>query len=133
MNAHSDRDPAQASGRSTPPEARTLQVEVKLDRDRLLVCPAGEVDLLTAATLESRILDLLRGGFDRVVVDLRAVTFLDSTGIRVLLSAHHRAREDGRSFSIILGGPATRRPLEILGLTEYLDLEPDGSDGSHAT
>lgn len=108
----------------------TFRVEVKPDRDRMLVSPAGEVDLATADTLESRIVDLLQAGFARVVVDLRAVTFIDSTGIRALLNAHRRARESGGSVSIILGGPATRRPLEIVGVTDYLELEPDESDGT---
>jgi anti-sigma B factor antagonist len=111
------------------PEAPTLQIEVKPDLDRMLVCPAGEVDLATADTLESRIVDVLHNGCARVVVDLRAVTFIDSSGIRALLNAHQRARESGRPISIILGGPAIRRTLEIVGVTDYLELEPDRSDG----
>jgi anti-sigma B factor antagonist len=96
----------------------------------MLVCPAGEVDLATADTLESRIVDLLQNGCARVVVDLRAVTFIDSAGIHALLNAHQRARKSGRSISILLGGRATRRPLEIVGVTDYLELEPDPIDGT---
>jgi anti-sigma B factor antagonist len=112
------------------PEALTLRIEVRPDPDRMLVCPAGEVDLATADTLESRIVDLLQNGCARVVVDLRAVTFIDSAGIHALLNAHQRARKSGRSISILLGGRATRRPLEIVGVTDYLELEPDPIDGT---
>jgi anti-sigma B factor antagonist len=114
-----------------PPAALTHQVEVKRDRDRMLVCPAGEVDLATADTLEGRIVDLLEdGGCERAVVDLRAVTFIDSSGIRAILNAHRRARASGRSISILLGSPAIRRKFEIVGVTDYLEIEPDPSDGT---
>ena len=112
------------------PEVGTLRVRVTWDGDRVLVCPAGDVDLATAGRLESKIVDLLHNGFDRVVIDLRAVTFLDSTGIHALLNAHHRARESNRAVSIILGGRATRRPLELTGATDYLELEPATSAAS---
>jgi anti-sigma B factor antagonist len=97
----------------------------------MLVCPTGEVDLATADTLESRIVDLVEdGGSERAVVDLRAVTFIDSSGIRAILNAHQRARTSGRSISILLGSPAIRRTLEIVGVTDYLEIEPDPSDVS---
>ena len=111
-----------------PVEAPTLQVEVK--PDRILVRPAGELDLATADSLERRIVELLRNGSARVVVDLRAVTFIDSSGIRALLNAQRQAGESGRSMSIILGGPAIRRTLEIAGVTDHLELEPDCRDGT---
>lgn len=110
--------------------AETFHVEVKPDSDRVLVCPAGEVDLATADTLEREIVELVQNGFDRVVIDLRAITFIDSTGIRALLNAHHQARDSGAAVSIILGGPATRLPLDLTGITDYLELDPGTSDGT---
>lgn len=114
-------------------EPGILTIAVKPDRDRVLVCPAGEVDLATAGKLEGQILELLEAGFDHVVVDLRAVTFIDSTGIRALFTTHSHAQATGRSVSLILGGRATRLPLEIAGIIDILEIEPGSgasADGS---
>jgi anti-sigma B factor antagonist len=96
-------------------------IEVKADTGRVLVCPVGELDLATSSGLESTIVDLLERGNQRVVVDLRGLTFLDSTGIRALITAHHRARDLGAHMPLILGGATTRRVLEITGLLGYLE------------
>ena len=121
--AHRSWPPSDLDARAAP-ELGALRVRVTWDDDRVLVCPVGDVDLATAGSLESQIDGLLENGFDRVVIDLRAVTFLDSTGIHALLNAHRRARESNGAISIILGGRATRRPLELTGATNYLDVEP---------
>lgn len=111
-------------------EPGILTIDVKPDRDRVLVCPAGEIDLATAGRLEGQILELLEAGFDHVVVDLRAVTFIDSTGIRALFTTHSHAQATGRSVSLILGGRATRLPLEIAGILNILEIEPcNGASG----
>jgi anti-anti-sigma factor len=97
-------------------------LEIKPDRERVIVCPAGDVDLATAANLQDTIVELLERGFDCVAIDLRGVTFLDSSGIRALIVSHNRARELGARTQVILGGRCTRRPLEITGVLDYLDV-----------
>ena len=59
---------------------------------RLLV--AGEIDMQVAPRLTEAIGDLLRDGHDRVVVDLSAVTFLDSSGLASLVDGYHQAEQD---------------------------------------
>jgi anti-anti-sigma factor len=56
----------------------------------------GEIELVTAGEVESRLLDLLNSGFEAVVLDLREVSFMDSSGIRVLIIAHQCAEERSR-------------------------------------
>ncbi|MBO0746299.1 MAG: STAS domain-containing protein [Candidatus Dormibacteraeota bacterium] len=101
-------------------------LEIKPDRDRVIVCPAGEIDLANASTLQETVVELLERGFGCVVIDLRGVTFLDSSGIRALILSHNRAQELGARTPVILGGPCTRRPLEITGVLDYLDIDPTG-------
>jgi anti-sigma B factor antagonist len=98
-------------------------LEIRPDRDRVIVCPSGDVDLANAGNVEETIVELLERGFASVVVDLRGVTFLDSSGIRALIVAHNRAHELGARMPIILGGRCTRRPLEITGVLGYLDVD----------
>lgn len=97
-------------------------VEVRAAGDRVLVCPSGEVDVATAGAVESRIREQLGRGARHVVVDLTGVTFMDSTGIRLLLVGEANAAGAGARFSVIAGSPASRRPLEICGLLEHLDI-----------
>ncbi|MEA2395719.1 MAG: hypothetical protein QOJ82_3610 [Solirubrobacteraceae bacterium] len=99
-----------------------FRVDVRPDRDRVLVCPIGEIDLATAGAVEQPLLELLDQGFGHVVVDLRAVTFLDSSGVRLLVVAHERARRADARLSLILGSTGSSRALEISGLLDLLEV-----------
>ena len=87
-----------------------------------VVALEGEIDLSTAPEAERRIAEAESAGPERLVVDLREVTFMDSSGLRVLLTAHKRALEAGRGFALVPGGDAVRRLLDVTGLSERLEL-----------
>jgi anti-sigma B factor antagonist len=55
-----------------------------------------------------------------IVIDLRQVTFMDSTGAAALVAADRHAQRDGRSLAIVKGSPQVQRVLEVCGLTEVL-------------
>lgn len=59
-------------------------ISVVPDRDEVAVAPVGELDLGSVDQLERAVAELVDAGFDRIVVDLRRVEFIDSTGLRVL-------------------------------------------------
>jgi anti-sigma B factor antagonist len=99
-------------------------VDVMPDRERVLVRPLGDVDIATAEQLERPVVELIERGFSRVVLDLRGVTFLDSSGVHALVQCRERAEERGARMSIILGGAATRRVLDITGLIDHFEIEP---------
>jgi anti-sigma B factor antagonist len=87
-----------------------------------VVEPFGDVDALTAPQLGRRLLGLLEDGKTKVIVDLSRVTFMDSTGIGVLLHALRRLSvTDGR---LVLVCPTERvlRPFQITGLTRRLPI-----------
>ena len=92
---------------------------------RSVVAIRGELDLATAPDLEKAINERLDAG-DAVIVDLRELQFMDSTGLRVLVQAHGRAGEQGR-FSIVRpppGGPIAKI-LAIAGVESQLDVVDD--------
>lgn len=97
-----------------------LQVDIAPDRERVRVRVAGEIDLATAAEIEQPVLELLDSGFREIVLDLRGVTFMDSSGIRVLVSAHQHAETLGARLSIVVGGSRIRQALELSGALDYL-------------
>ena len=97
------------------------------DRDgRAVVVIRGELDLATAPELEAAIQGRLDEGQD-VVVDLRELEFMDSTGLLVLVSAHARVEGTEQRFLIVrpLPGAPIERILAVAGVEQVLDLVDD--------
>jgi anti-sigma B factor antagonist len=97
------------------------------DRDgRAVVVIRGELDLATAPELEAAIQGRLDEGQD-VVVDLRELAFMDSTGLRVLVSAHARVEGTEQRFLIVrpLPGAPIERILAVAGVEKVLDVVDD--------
>jgi anti-sigma B factor antagonist len=85
------------------------------------VAVQGELDLATAPTLHKHLLPLEPDGVSAVILDLRDLTFIDSTGLRALLSAFSRA--DGQRLAIVGATDAARRLFRITGTERILDEE----------
>jgi anti-anti-sigma factor len=100
-------------------------------RGRFVVTVRGELDLATADRLWSELEPLLSA--DAVVVlDGTEITFLDSSGLRVLLQAGNRAAADGGAFRLVAPQPAVQRVLELAGAGDHLhtrDSVPAALDG----
>jgi anti-anti-sigma factor len=88
-------------------------------RGRFVVTVRGEVDLATADRLWTELEPLLSAEAV-VVLDGTEITFLDSSGLRVLLQAGNRAAADGAAFRLVAPQPAVQRVLELAGTAEYL-------------
>jgi anti-anti-sigma factor len=82
-----------------------------------VITPCGELDLSTAARLEEQL-----AGHCDTVLDLSELTFIDSSGIHLVISTAQRARSEGWSFTVRDPQPAVLRVIELLGLTEHLGL-----------
>jgi anti-sigma B factor antagonist len=91
-----------------------------------VVTPTGELDLSGAAVLEVE-LDRLAAEpeLGAVVLDLRGLEFMDSSGLRLVVMADMRAREAGRRFALIRGGETVHRVFEITRMSERLDFVQD--------
>jgi anti-sigma B factor antagonist len=83
----------------------------------------GKIDAATAPVLDETIARVLRLAPTPLVIDLSAVTYLTSAGLRIL-AATHKAIAKSADFAIVAPSPATRRPMEITGLDELLVLYP---------
>lgn len=99
-----------------------FELEIIPDRDRVIVAPAGEIDLATAPRLQEGIEELLDRGFTQVVVDLHRVEFMDSQGVRVLVLVHRRAEEVGATVTVVLGHTLARTALELSGVLDHLNV-----------
>jgi anti-anti-sigma factor len=112
------------SGDSPPKNFTPFHIDVHPERDVVRVVPVGELDLATAPDLEAQLHELRTSGFERLVLDLRQLRFVDSTGIRVIVTEDQYAGANDREFSLIGGPPAVQRALELCGLLERLQVEP---------
>jgi len=121
-----DGTAAQAVDEPGPAFEVEFSVGVVHDQTGVRVRPAGEVDLATIGCLQERMDDAMAAGRDRVVLDLRAATFFDSTGLRLVLETDHRARDMGTEFVIIAGPPVVQHAFEAAGLRGRLPFA-DGS------
>jgi anti-anti-sigma factor len=63
-----------------------------------------------------------------VVLDLEDLKFIDSTGLRVVLSAHERTRQRGQEFAVTRGSPQVQRLLSITGAGEHLRVIASSDD-----
>lgn len=87
-----------------------------------VVSISGEVDVATAPILRDRLQELAAGGASTVVVDLHQMTFLDSTGLGVLVGALKRCREGGGELCLVAPQPRILKLLDITGLMGVFSL-----------
>jgi anti-sigma B factor antagonist len=112
-------EPKYATTASRPMSGR-FRVDVVPERDVVRVCPAGELDLATVDVVREHVEELVASGFGHLVADLRAVTFLDSTGLRLMIELNACSSADGWRFAIIPGPAAVQRAFELSGLHAVL-------------
>ena len=88
------------------------------DGDACRIKLAGEFDLSGRPLAD----DVLAGvnGASKIVLDLSELEFIDSMGIHFVVTAHQRAQREGRTFTIVPGGPPVTRVFELVGLAEAL-------------
>jgi anti-sigma B factor antagonist len=124
-SAH-DREPAATQFPRS--EIEPFRCEVEPTRTAAHVRPVGELDLATVPIVDDELADLWAVGFPRLVLDLRKVCFLDSTGLRLLMAWTAACQADGIAFRVIQGPPAVQRAIELAGVSDYLTFtSPNGT------
>ena len=97
-------------------------VTIEEQEGAIRVALSGELDISTAQQLED---DLKRVEAQRpelIVLDLRDLAFMDSTGLRLLILADQRAKEEGRRVAIGRGNEMIQRVLHLTRLDERLEI-----------
>jgi anti-anti-sigma factor len=104
-------------------------LEVKTeDRNGLVhVALMGELDLSTVAKVQEELRKVEADAPPTVVVDLSKLTFLDSTGLRCIVTADERARDEGRRVVIVRGPDPVQRVFAITRLEERLEMVDDAA------
>ena len=95
-----------------------------------IVAPTGELDLSGAIMVEAELERLAaEPELVRVVLDLRGLEFMDSSGLRLIALADMQTREAGRQFALIRGSDTVHRVFEITRMSERLEFvdDPEGA------
>ena len=91
------------------------------DSSEVVVTPTGELEMTTAPPLDDELRALRKRGCAHIVVDLRGVTFMDSAGLRVLLSLRNDARRDGFALTLVRGPREVHRVFELTATQGLFD------------
>lgn len=98
-----------------------LQVDQRVEGTAMILRAVGEVDAASVAVLSDQLVHAVEAvtAPGPVVLDLRAVEFLGSAGMAMLIAIHHRCQDQRVGFRV-LAGPFVTRRLELLGLLNFL-------------
>lgn len=110
---------------SERPELGALQIAVTpAEGGELQVILSGELDQSQFPRADAALQGALAQSPQHLVVDMRALWFVDSAGIRALLRAYHQARQQGARFSIRAGEGGSRQVLKLAGLDSLVEADP---------
>jgi anti-sigma B factor antagonist len=93
-----------------------------------VVAVAGEIDLFTAPEFKQRMGTVIEQGVDRLVVDLSATTFVDSSSLGVLIGAHRRLKQRKGSLVVVCDNDSIVKTFKITGLDGVFTLVPSLDD-----
>ena len=107
-----------------------LELKTRLmGADNSVVVATGELDFATRDELVDLLISIEDIGTSGIILDVRALDFIDSAGLHVLIAAHKRALAGGWRFQVVCGPGRVWRALTLSGLTtelHFLSRVPDG-------
>jgi anti-sigma B factor antagonist len=104
------------------PAAADLQITVDVESTRTVLHLAGEIDAASSARLRALLGEQVDERLD-VVIDLSRVTFIDSSGLGVLVGALRRVQEHGHRLVLRAPTASLQRVLEVTGLASAFPVE----------
>jgi anti-sigma B factor antagonist len=114
--------------------ALEINTESRSD-EALVIALTGELDLVNAPRWEEELASIETDPPETLIVDLRGISFIDSTGLRAVIAADQRARAAGRRLVVVGGAPAVDRLFRVTQLVRRLEIvdDPDSVQGSRVS
>jgi anti-anti-sigma factor len=109
-----------------------LDVTTEIDGTTAFLAMDGELDIAGAPRVERELERLEAEEPETLVLDLRRLAFMDSTGLRLVVAADARAREQGRRLVVVRGPEAVQRIFHMTRLDERREIV-DEPDALHAS
>lgn len=105
-----------------------ISFTIQAEREGTVVRVNGDLDVVTASQLRERLADLVRRGHYDLIVDLEAVSFLDSSGLAVLVNALKRARAHDGSVRLVCTSEPLLQIFRITGLNKTFSIHATAAD-----
>jgi len=103
-----------------------MEINVKREGSRSVIYVSGDIDLYTSPRLRETVLELFRKrGQQSVIVDLKEVHYIDSSGIASLVEGLQEARKNQARFVLVGLNEAPRHVLELTRLLNVFEIAPD--------
>jgi anti-sigma B factor antagonist len=104
-----------------------FRVQVANKGEAAIVSISGELDLASSPALQEELDRAAAANSQMLIIDLRELDFMDSTGLSVLVRAHQRIEEQGRQLAMVKGPQQVQRLLSLTGVAERLTVvdEPE--------
>jgi anti-anti-sigma factor len=103
---------------------RRVSVSARAEGTYVVVALAGELEIASAPALREELFSLLRPAASRLVLDLSAVSFADTSGLAMLVGTGHRAGQLGGFLRLAAPAPAVTMVLRLTGLYGQFDIYP---------
>lgn len=97
-----------------------FSVDVQDGEQAVLIGVSGELDLASSPELERELERGTASEAELLIIDLRKLEFMDSSGLSVLVRAHQKATQSGKRFAIVKGPQQVERLLSLTGVAERL-------------
>ena len=101
-------------------ELGDLTIRSERDSEVHTIRLSGELDLATADDVEKELVRVEASDVASIVLDLSGLTFMDSTGVRLVVNAHTRSRAEGHRLTLLRGQAAVQRVMELSGVDALL-------------
>jgi anti-sigma B factor antagonist len=99
-----------------------FRLEVRNEQTATVIAISGELDLASSPALQEELDRAQATDASLLIIDLRELDFMDSTGLSVLVRAHQRADEQGRRLAMVKGPQQVERLLSLTGVADRLTL-----------
>ena len=109
-----------------------FRLEVRNQGRATVIAVSGELDLASSPALQEELERAIGSDATVIVLDLGRLSFMDSTGLHVLVKAHQRAHEAGRRFVVTKGGEQVQRLLDLTGVTDLMEIVDTPADAIEA-
>ena len=106
----------------SPPVQSHFRLEVRKQGRATVIAVRGELDLASSPALQEELDRAATSDSQMLIIDLRELDFMDSTGLSVLVRAHQRIEEQGRQLAMVKGPQQVQRLLSLTGVADRLTL-----------
>ena len=105
-----------------------MQIATTSGSDRYVIAVSGEVDLATSPALDAAIIDAIESGTSALAIDLTDVSFMDSSGLGVIVRGLKRCREADKDLDLVITNDRVLKVFGITGLDQVIPIHASIED-----